>query len=160
MYSVAIATIAPADANLLVLCDSYNRAKDSISGKRIGMPILYYKADPMRKGHQFPENPTKPNTYDSRDNQWLVNLRPDWMDAAFAHPMASDTGNWQQANGPTSAGGIATPEVFYRETLNEKISQQTSGLTRRPYRENTYILMSAGKDGEYGTEDDIFNFDN
>ena len=28
----------------------------------------------------------------------------------------------------------------------------------RPYKADTYILVSAGKDGLYGTSDDIFNF--
>ena len=30
---------------------------------------------------------------------------------------------------------------------------------RRPYRADTYILVSAGKDGDFGTADDIFNFE-
>jgi len=29
----------------------------------------------------------------------------------------------------------------------------------RPYRAGSYILISAGKDGLYGSPDDIFNFD-
>jgi len=28
----------------------------------------------------------------------------------------------------------------------------------RPYKPDTFILMSAGFDGEYGTNDDITNF--
>ena len=29
----------------------------------------------------------------------------------------------------------------------------------RPYRADSYILMSAGFDGLYGTKDDVFNFE-
>ena len=29
---------------------------------------------------------------------------------------------------------------------------------KRPYRAGSFILVSAGKDGLYGTADDIFNF--
>jgi len=29
----------------------------------------------------------------------------------------------------------------------------------RPFRADTYILISAGKDGLYGTKDDICNFE-
>ena len=29
---------------------------------------------------------------------------------------------------------------------------------KRPYRAQSYILISAGKDGLYGTSDDITNF--
>jgi len=29
----------------------------------------------------------------------------------------------------------------------------------RPYRSDSFILLSAGPDGLYGTGDDVFNFD-
>ncbi len=32
------------DPNTYVLCDSYNRVTHKTTGKKIGMPILYYKA--------------------------------------------------------------------------------------------------------------------
>jgi hypothetical protein len=28
-----------------------------------------------------------------------------------------------------------------------------------PYRADSFILISAGKDGDFGTADDVFNFD-
>ncbi len=28
----------------------------------------------------------------------------------------------------------------------------------RPYRSDSFILLSAGFDGEYGTRDDVYNF--
>lgn len=39
-------------------------------------------------------------------------------------------------------------------TRSEKITTMS-----RPYRAETYILISAGEDGLYGTMDDICNFD-
>ena len=48
----------------------------------------------------------------------------------------------------------ANPEEFYKATKNEKITI----LSGRPYRSDSYILLSAGYDGEYGTDDDIYNF--
>jgi hypothetical protein len=49
----------------------------------------------------------------------------------------------------------ANPKIFYINTKNEKITL-TDG---RPYRADSYILLSAGFDGQYGTPDDIFNFE-
>ena len=43
---------------------------------------------------------------------------------------------------------------FYDNIFNENIT-----AVDRPYRSESYILLSAGFDGEYGTEDDVFNFE-
>jgi hypothetical protein len=45
------------------------------------------------------------------------------------------------------------PLIFYNNTWNKKFTAAV-----KPYNENTYILLSAGWDGLYGTRDDIFNF--
>ena len=45
------------------------------------------------------------------------------------------------------------PKKFYDITRDTKI-----GTGDRPVRADSYILMSAGFDGEYGTKDDIYNF--
>ena len=44
------------------------------------------------------------------------------------------------------------PEKFYEITRDYRISIE------RPYRAHSYILISAGVDGLYGTGDDVFNF--
>jgi hypothetical protein len=46
------------------------------------------------------------------------------------------------------------PLRFYKNTRNDKIA-----IVRRPYMEESYILISAGFDGEYGTADDICNYE-
>ena len=42
------------DPNTYVLCDSYNRVTNKTTGKKIGMPILYYKADSTKLKHPLP----------------------------------------------------------------------------------------------------------
>ena len=42
---------------------------------------------------------------------------------------------------------------FYWNTWNDKVS------VVRPFKADSYILISAGWDGEYGTADDVCNFD-
>ena len=142
----------PFDPCSVVLCDVYNRATNLKTSKGIGMPILYYKANPANIGHvtstKVPD--LESNIYDVRDNQELINIPLPWS-GVLVHPMASD--------GTSSIGSIpgpaipAWPGLFYQLTLNPKIPTRD-----RPYRAESYLLLSAGFDGEYGTSDDVWNF--
>jgi len=132
-------------SDLFVLCDEYNRVKHKSTGRRIGMPVLYYKANTAGTKHDANDLPPPTSGiqfYDYRDNDYLVGLGKPWdpppaPGGVPAHPMYTE------------------PERFYESTKNEKITI-TDG---RPYRSDSYILISAGFDGLYGTRDDIFNFE-
>ena len=133
----------------VVLCDVYGRVRlvdpiDPNIGGKTGMPILYYKADTAKTKHEYTPGNNSVNIYNCEDNQLLIDLGMPW--SAFVHPMTSTGGN-------TSTGAPPSPGIFYDKTLNEKIS-----TLDRPYRADSYILLSAGFDGEYGTDDDVFNF--
>jgi type II secretory pathway pseudopilin PulG len=125
---------------LFVLCDEYARVKNKSTGRRIGMPILYYKANTSGFRHDANSLPIptddKGQIYNYLDNHYLVGLGTP-PDGATAHLL------------------YAEPERFYESTRNERITI-TDG---RPYRSDSYILISAGFDGLYGTRDDIFNFE-
>lgn len=119
--------------NSRVLCDEYPRKHKT--GLKAGMPVLYYKADTSKAAHDI-DNPDNPeNIYDYRDNHALLALgvpgEPDKK-----HPMFAD------------------PKLFYRITRSDKVT-----ATVRPFRPDTFILISAGPDGLYGTKDDICNFE-
>jgi prepilin-type N-terminal cleavage/methylation domain-containing protein len=122
-----------------VLCDVYER--QMATGQKTGMPILYYKANTANNLHD-PNNylPTidnpNGNIYNYMDNQELITMGKPWETSTGTPHSLS---RWQQ---------------FYRNTQNQMIS-----TARQPYRSDTYILLSAGYDGEYGTVDDIFNFE-
>jgi hypothetical protein len=122
----------PFDGNLFVLCDTYIRKRPS--GAKTGMPVLYYRADPSGTTHDVndPDNPA--NIYHYRDNQMLLSLGVPGESNAV-HPLAG-------------------PRRFYMNTQSDKIATQS-----RPYNGDTFILISAGHDGLYGTADDICNFD-
>jgi type II secretory pathway pseudopilin PulG len=137
---------APFDANCPLLCDVYTRSQLlNARGDKMGMPILYFKADPSKLTHDaedgykwWPQIGT--NIYNYYDNHELLALNPPWAEGR-EHPMFA----------PTSS----VPKVFYDMTLSEETS---IGTYQKPHNPHTYILISAGWDGIYGTGDDIFNF--
>jgi hypothetical protein len=47
---------------------------------------------------------------------------------------------------------------FYSYIEDKKVDISISGISR-PYNPKSFILISAGFDGIYGTKDDITNFD-
>jgi type II secretory pathway pseudopilin PulG len=101
------------------------------SGSRPGMPILYYKAHPGRLLHDS----TDPNNsiYNYYDNDLILSWGP--ADGVGTHNL--------------------TVTDFYDQTWNENIDV----VLPRPHRIDSYILLSAGFDGIYGTGDDIYNFE-
>jgi type II secretory pathway pseudopilin PulG len=127
--------------NLFVLCDVYNRVKNRATGKGVGMPILYYKANTSNTIHDpcgsLP-SATSDNDYiyNYLDNDELVLLPPPF-DITLTHPLSNP------------------PKTFYEMTKEDRISITTGW----PHKPDSYILISAGFDGIYGTSDDIFNFE-
>lgn len=112
-----------------VLCDIYIRKRPG--GEETGMPILYYRADRSASAHQ-PGDPN--NIYDFMDNHALIALGvPD--QPGKAHPLID-------------------PKQFYLNTQNDPL--ESSPQPRRP---EDFILISAGRDGLYGTADDVCNFE-
>ncbi|MBN2590620.1 MAG: type II secretion system protein [Sedimentisphaerales bacterium] len=147
-------SIAPFNVNdNYVLCDIYSRT--TRSGIKTGMPILYYKANISKNSHSLAT--LNNNIYDYRDNDELVKLGMSTEEkppAGPSHPLASTGLTRYEVGGSPEP---SDPRIFYEHTSSEKI-KLSSGLSR-PYRSDSYILLSAGNDGEYGTRDDIYNFD-
>jgi type II secretory pathway pseudopilin PulG len=137
-------TIGPFNQDLYVLCDGYNRVTNKSTTKKIGMPILYYKANTAKDEHDLinPNNPD--NIYNYLDNEELVAL-------GFPGQPGPDAG------GPKH--DLSDPKRFYRNTWNDQIYDSAKPTFARPYRADSYILISAGWDGNYGTADDICNFE-
>ncbi len=126
-----------------VLCDVFKTLPHLDTGKRVGMPILYYKANTINFKHNV-ANPDDPeNIYNYRDNHALVCLGRPWAPT----PLTNSQHRLFAASGRE---GVR----FYMNTKNHKIASAS-----RPYRADTFILISAGYDGEYGTPDDICNYE-
>jgi type II secretory pathway pseudopilin PulG len=136
----AIESLAP---NTFVICDVFGAKKitvikgiDPVTGRpitineRAGAPILYYRANTSGKIIN--------DVYHVYDNDALVVTKQ--QDDGRVHPLANPSGPYQ---------------FFYNYIRDPKIAAKPW-----PYRPDSYILISAGADGLYGTDDDITNFGN
>ena len=124
---------APLAPNTFVLCDVFGAKKILLAnGKtaRAGTPILYYRANTSGK--------TIREIYNALDNDAIVAIKQQADNKV--HPLADPSNQYQ---------------YFYDYITDPKISARPW-----PYRPGSYILISAGADGLYGTGDDIRNFGN
>ena len=141
-----------------VLCDVYKIKKITITAQhdknqiidtvKAGTPLLYYKANTSSKTiGNLTLLTMQNNIYNAYDNMFLINQGR--LSDGKEHPIAGDgTTNeksYKNFYGLDKDGGIA----------NSKISTNT---WKWPHRPDSYILISAGADGLYGTQDDITNF--
>ncbi len=123
---------APLAPDTFVLCDVFGTKKTTLAnGKTVsaGAPILYYRANTSGKAIR--------EIYDASDNDALVLVKQ--QADRREHPLS-----W-----PANRFGF-----FYDYIREPKIAARPW-----PYRPDSYILISAGADGLYGTGDDIRNFE-
>lgn len=133
LHDGLFANTAPLAPDALVLCDVFGAINVKLSnGKNVkaGAPILYYKANTSAK--------TIREIYNCNDNDAVVQLK---QQADNREHLLSRPANQFQ--------------FFYDYIRDPKISARVW-----PYRPDSYILISAGADGLYGTNDDIRNFGN
>jgi len=127
---------SPLAADTYVICDVFGKRRIKLTnGKTVsaGAPILYYRAN------------TSTNTiydrYNPLDNDAIVQIKERADDRGDGrHPLGLSGGNY---------------EIFYSLIRDPKIDARAW-----PYRPDSYILISAGADGLYGTSDDVRNFGN
>ncbi|MHC5073740.1 MAG: type II secretion system protein [Planctomycetota bacterium] len=151
-----------------VLCDAYtNVENNSPTGKTyIGMPVLYYRANTTGNGHphfigndpvsgpagQPAPTPGPTNYYNYLDNDALVQLGMPWLKNPLVGHLMDSTAKLTRYNDPPMNQSNAY--FFYHNTYDEDVPLPQG----RPHRSDSFILLSAGLDGEYGTSDDITNF--
>jgi len=123
----------PLAPNTFVLCDVFGKNKVTFPNgetAKAGAPILYYRANTSGK--------TIHEIYNALDNDAIVTIKQN-ADGKF-HPLANQSNQYQ---------------YFYNYIMDPKITARPW-----PYRPDSYILISAGADGLYGTDDDVRNFGN
>ena len=114
------------------------------------MPVLYFRADTTQKGMaRYCYHGQEP----FHDNQAFTTLtapkeykmHPLNIDGALADLDVNETD-------PDNYGAS-----FQRFIWNVKVSRQNANV-KRPYNYDSYLLITAGEDRFYGTDDDICNF--
>lgn len=129
--------LPPANANAHKLKDLY----EGLDALDVGWPVLCdvypYAMDtgigmPVLYYRANTSAPDLDSIYNYADNKALVDLGKPWENGA--------------------------PHRLDEDRFREQIQNQQVGLPWTPYKTDSFILISAGADGEYGTEDDVFNF--
>jgi len=154
LYGPALAASAlSAYPNRFVICDSFGVKKVTLApGETVmaGTPILYYRANTASKTIT-PPAAFYQRIYDVSDNVPLTTQLNSIVDGT-AHPLGQLIGgdypvfyNDRYDYGVGIGYGVRDPKVKARPW---------------PHRPDSYILISAGVDGRYGTADDICNFGN
>ncbi|MHC4425235.1 MAG: type II secretion system protein [Planctomycetota bacterium] len=124
-----------------VICDVFGKEKITLAnGKSVkaGVPILYYRA--------YTSGKTINAIYDMDHNDALVYTK-EQVDQIQRGPVPQG----QLTHNPLAG----TVGFFERYIADPKVTARPW-----PYRPDSYILISAGADGLYGTSDDIRNFGN
>ena len=126
-----------------VFVDVYRQKKVTLSdGQKVnaGTPILYYRANSSSSLFR--------DTDETDYTKWIYNY--DDNEAIIA------LGKVKDKNVPHELD----VDEFYETITSPKATITAGGEERyKPFNKNSYLLMSAGHDGIFGTKDDITNFD-
>ncbi|MHC4259956.1 MAG: type II secretion system protein [Planctomycetota bacterium] len=124
-----------------VICDAFG-VRDVLVGDRVvraGTPVLYYQANTSSR--MLDAADPAGSIYNILDNEALVVLGS-VRDPEKPHPLDD-------------------PVLFYSPDGGvADLKASAAGGIIWPYRPDSYLLISAGADGLYGTSDDITNFGN
>jgi hypothetical protein len=142
----------PNGNNIYVLSDVYPHVPHPVTGRPFGMPILYYKANVSNFYHSKAEADLGNSIYNYRNNHSFVTLLS----------IPGDNTDREHALVVDPPGVNDGPELtFYKDTRDYRTIVNRGGVdVVMPFRPTSYILLSAGFDGEYGTDDDVYNFSN
>lgn len=138
---------------------------------KFGWPILYYRASPI-SNQNTPITQTSnaaPNVffgdgvYDGLDNEVFTSYTDSRHRIADANMLLTGLLGTPPAPGLTLGIEALTNEFAefirsFRATTFDSINNPREIVWPRPVNVDTFILLSAGKDGNYGTLDDVANF--
>jgi len=159
---IAYSPSNPLEPSTFVLCDVFKIRKITDStGKSViaGAPILYYKANTNNKTIDINQL-IDSRIYDYRHNQpivWLQKLTANGspgLKHPFEYPAASDYPVFYNDRSNYNPGN---PVVYGGSGIGYGIRDPKVTRNVWPYRPDSYLLISAGYDGLYGTADDIHN---
>ncbi|MBW8014862.1 MAG: type II secretion system protein [Planctomycetes bacterium] len=142
IYSTPPGTV---NGDTFILADKFKNVKNTVTGKKIGMPILYFKANTINVEH-----PVSILVSDVGDPLRYVTCIYTYLDNRSLLMLPSPIDGDGNPMGVTMGG----PMIFYGDTWDENFT-----APRQPHNNESFILLSAGADGLYGTRDDVYNFE-
>ncbi|MCK4658674.1 MAG: type II secretion system protein [Phycisphaerae bacterium] len=141
-----------------------------------GYPILYYRARRGARAIIPTTNPKMPGIYDPYDNLAIIGktaqngsvianfegLYPGKGGAAaMGHPLAYFTSDLEPAASPAQLDPASDSFLAkYANSFEQYILDKSVTGRPTPLNKNSFLLISAGTDGFYGTADDVTNFGN
>lgn len=137
---------------------AYNIVTIAGQTEKVGMPLLYYKADGTKRFRLDAANQPVTTPTQAQYKDWVYNyddnlpiLQLNWL-RELENSVPGLTKHY------TENGG--NEESFYESLTERKADMDNNGTLDffKPFNPSTFILISAGYDGIYGTNDDITNF--
>jgi type II secretory pathway pseudopilin PulG len=156
--------VPPLAGETYVICDEYgvkriNVGNDNVGYDvvRAGAPILYYRANTSSKN--MIDLPWSQRIYNASDNGPIINLGRLTRDGRQGrwHWLTGDA-HYDLNNEVDNYWGFTLYVNDYRVVSNPDLVDPAARPW--PHRPDSYLLISAGLDGLYGTADDITNFGN
>jgi prepilin-type N-terminal cleavage/methylation domain-containing protein len=145
-----------------VITDTFNTNRITLNGVtvKVGQPVLYFKADGSKQFRNALPPATVANFVPAEYSKWIYNFDDNLPVVQL--PVMSDASltdmDFIDPASPNPAGVTAAQKA---QRFYEQITQTADPDRKyyKPFNANRFILISAGRDGVYGTTDDITNFD-
>lgn len=140
-----------------VFTDVFEQNRVTINGEmvKVGMPILYFKADPTKRFRvDSSNNPVNPATQ-SEYRQWVYNFDDNLpiLELPWLRELPDNIDGLTLHYKDPQDAAKSNAQFFY-----EQLTERQDGNFFRPHNKSTFIFISAGYDGIYGTKDDLTNF--
>ncbi len=150
------------------------QAKQLVIVDEYDMPILYYAANSKHAAladsniaREGSAGTSYPAIYNFGDNAIFTSgctdvlcIEEPWDFGAGSHKRLIFPTRWQGTDAPIWRDVIQDEtNSFPYYILNKNVFESTDGRSVVPYRKDSFLLLSPGKDGMFGTQDDITNFD-
>lgn len=136
-----------------VLTDTFGRVQPANANiqDKVGMPILYFKADGAKRFRidAVRNEVTQAALSQPEYQQWIFNFDDNLPIAKLSVPADLTKEHFE------SSDDLPKAWKFY-EMITQTADSERAFF--KPFNASTFILISAGWDGIYGTKDDITNF--
>jgi prepilin-type N-terminal cleavage/methylation domain-containing protein len=147
-----------------VITDLFNQTSITLASGtsvKVGLPVLYFKADGTKRFRIDGASPpaTVKNPAPTEYSKWVYNF-DDNLPVVTLPVLSDPTMTDMDFIDPASPNPATVTAAEKAQRFYENITQ-TADPDRnyyKPFNANTFILISAGWDGVYGTKDDITNF--